>query len=92
MVLVCERWPAESGSMSTMQIELPPELRSELEALGLTEEARVAAWVADAVRQKLSATKQLRYLEARAARGDREAFQKVLAKVPPVEPAEEDRW
>lgn len=78
--------------MNTLQIELPPELRSELESLGLTEEARLAAGVADAVRRKLSAEKQLRYLERRAAQGDREAFQQVLAKVPPTEPAEEDRW
>jgi len=78
--------------MSAIQIELPTELRSELEALGLTEEAHMAAWVADAVRLKLSAAKQLQYLEGRAARGNREAFQQVLAKVPPVEPVEEDRW
>ncbi len=78
--------------MNTLQIELPTELRSELEALGLTEETRVSAWVADAIRLKLSAAKQLQYLESRATRGDREAFRGVLAKVPPVEPAEEDRW
>lgn len=78
--------------MNALQIELPIELKSELEALGLTEEARVSAWVADAIRLKLSAAKQLQYLESRATRGSREAFQHVLAKVPPVEPAAEDRW
>ena len=31
------------------------------------------------------------YLEARAQRGDREAFERVLGKVPDVEPEERDR-
>jgi hypothetical protein len=38
--------------------------------------------MADAIRQKLSAEKQLQYFETRAARGSREEFRKVLAKVP----------
>jgi hypothetical protein len=78
--------------MSILQVELPSELRLELRELGLVDEARLAAWVAEAVREKLAASKQRAYLEGRAARGDRDAFRQVLAKVPPVEPAEEDRW
>jgi hypothetical protein len=78
--------------MSLLQVELPSELQSELRNLGLVDDARVAAWVAEAVREKLAAAKQLAYLEERAARGDRDAFRRVLGKVPPVEPAEEDRW
>ena len=68
------------------------ELGQELKQLGLTEESGVAAWVADAVRQKSTATRQLRYLESRAARGDRRKMDEVLAKVPAVQPAEDDRW
>jgi hypothetical protein len=75
-----------------LQVELPSELQSELRDLGLVDESRLAAWVAEAVREKLAASKQLAYLEARAARGERHAFQQVLGRVPPVEPAEEDRW
>ena len=78
--------------MTVLQVELPPELQSELQELGLVDEPRLAAWVAEAVREKLAASKQLAYLEGRAARGDRDAFHQVLAKVPPVEPAEVDRW
>ena len=78
--------------MTVLQVELPPELQSELQELGLVDEPRLAAWVAEAVREKLAASKQLTYLEGRAACGDRDAFHQVLAKVPPVEPAEEDRW
>ncbi|HBI44531.1 MAG TPA: toxin-antitoxin system HicB family antitoxin [Planctomycetales bacterium] len=78
--------------MTVLQVELPSELQSELRELGLVDEPRLAAWVAEAVREKLAASRQLAYLEGRAARGDRDAFRQVLAKVPPVEPAEEDRW
>ena len=78
--------------MSVLQVELPSEIRSELSELGLVEESHLAAWVAQAVREKLVASKQLAYLEARAARGNRDAFRQLLAKVPQVEPAEEDRW
>ena len=78
--------------MSVLQVELPSELQSELKELGLVDESRLAAWVAEAVREKLAASKQLAYLEGRAARGDRDAFRQVLGKVPPVEPLEEDRW
>jgi hypothetical protein len=78
--------------MKTLQIELPSEMDSEFKALGLTDDPGIAAWIANAIQEKLSATKQLRYLESRASRGSRDEFQKVLAKVPAAEPAIEDRW
>jgi hypothetical protein len=77
--------------MKSIHVELPKDIGAELEALGLKDTSGIAEWVADAVRQKLSAEKQLRYLETRAARGDRDSYRKVLAKVPATEPAVEDR-
>ncbi len=78
--------------MSVLQVELPSELQSELRNLGLVDESHLAAWVAEAVREKLAASKQKAYLEERAKRGDREGFVRALGKVPPVEPEEDDRW
>jgi hypothetical protein len=77
--------------MKSIQVELPVDIQPEFEALGLTEASGIAAWVADAIRQKLSAEKQVRYLEARAARGNRDAYRKVLDRVPAAPPSEEDR-
>jgi hypothetical protein len=77
--------------MKSLQVKLPSDIGPEFEALGLTDESGIAEWVADAVRQKLSAEKQLRYLEARAARGNRDEYRKVLGKAPPLAPAAEDR-
>ena len=73
--------------MKSIQVDLPTDIGREFEALGLTEESGIAKWVADAIRQELSAEKQLRYLEARAVRGNRDEYRKVLA----TEPASEDR-
>ena len=42
--------------------------------------------IAEAVRERLAACAELEYLETRAARGSRQAFEHVLSKVPPVEP------
>ena len=77
--------------MKSLQVELPNDIGPEFEALGLTDETGIAEWVADAVRQKLSAEKQIKYLEARASRGNRDEYRKVLAKVPATEPPAEDR-
>ena len=78
--------------MSELRIDLEPALRSELEGLGVASSDELSAWIADAVREKLSASRQIHYLEARASRGSREAFDRVMAQVPAVEPEEEDRW
>jgi hypothetical protein len=68
--------------MSVFRVELPEELRAEvakrIARTGVTE----SAWVETAVREKLAADAQLEFLEARAARGDRQAFERVLGKVP----------
>ena len=72
--------------MNKFVVELPAELQPEVARHASQKPGGEAAWVADAVREKLEAYKQLDYLESRAARGNREAYQRVLAKVPAVEP------
>ena len=72
--------------MNGFVVELPPELQAEVVRRASQKPGGESAWVADAVREKLAACAQLEYLEARAARGSRDAYQRVLAKVPAVEP------
>jgi len=72
--------------MSGFIVELPVELQAEVARRASQIPGGPAAWVADAVREKLAACAQLEYLEVRAARGSRDAYQRVLAKVPPAEP------
>ncbi len=78
--------------MSELRVELPPEVRAEVARRAGGGPAAEAAWVADAVRERLAACADLEYLEARAARGSREAFDRVLAKVPAADPMPGDEW
>ena len=76
--------------MSLMRVELPEGLRAEVAGrvarLGISE----SAWLEEAVREKLAADAEREYLEGRAARGDRAAFERVLAKVPASDPLSGD--
>jgi hypothetical protein len=72
--------------MSELRIELPPDVRAEVARRAGGDPTAEAEWVADAVRERLAALTELEYLEARAARGSREAFERVLDKVPATAP------
>jgi hypothetical protein len=78
--------------MSELRIELPPDLQAEVARRAGSDPTAEAKWVADAVRERLAALAELEYLEARAARGSREAFERVLNKVPATEPLPGDEW
>ncbi len=72
--------------MNAFIIELPAELHAEVARRAGPVAGSESAWVAEAVREKLAACAQVEYLESRAARGNREAYERVLAKVPPDDP------
>jgi hypothetical protein len=76
--------------MNGFVVELPSELQPEVARRAGQGQGSESAWVADAVREKLAACSQLEYLESRAARGTREAYARVLAKVPAVAPSPGD--
>lgn len=76
--------------MNGFIVELPADLQAEVARRASQKPGGESAWVADAVREKLAACAELEYLEARAARGSRDAYQRVLAKVPAVEPVPGD--
>jgi hypothetical protein len=76
--------------MNSFVVELPPELHAEVARRAGQGPGSESAWVADAVREKLAACAELEYLEARAARGSRKAYERVLAKVPAADPAPGD--
>ena len=77
--------------MNNFVVELPAELQAEVARRANQKPGGESAWVADAVREKLAACAQLEYLEARAARGSRDAYERVLAKVPALEPVQGDQ-
>jgi len=72
--------------MNAFIVELPAELQAEVARRANQKPGGESAWVADAIREKLEACVQLEYLKARAARGSRETYDRVLSKVPAVAP------
>ena len=78
--------------MNGLVIDLPPDVRAEVDRRTGHDPDAAAAWMADAVRERLAACAQLDYLDARAARGSREAFDRVLAKVPATDSVPGDEW
>jgi predicted transcriptional regulator len=78
--------------MSTLSLRLPDSLHTTAKDLARKEHASVNQFIATAVAEKVSALMTENYLMARAKRGNRNAFRKILAKVPDVEPDEQDRF
>lgn len=77
--------------MSTLSLRLPNSLHKQIRELAKREGISINQLITTAVAEKMSALMTVEYLEERAARGSREAFEEVLAKVPDVPPDEEDR-
>ncbi|MFO0808771.1 MAG: hypothetical protein U0746_09130 [Gemmataceae bacterium] len=69
-----------------MQFEIPEDVRAELGRWVGRRQISESAWIEEAVREKLAACAQVEYLEGRAARGSREEYDRVLAKVPASTP------
>ncbi len=77
--------------MSTLSLRLPDSLHKQLKEVAQQEGISINQFVSTAVAEKMSALLTEELLEKRTRRGSREKFERVLAKVPGVEPDEEDR-
>jgi hypothetical protein len=76
--------------VSAFLVELPADLKAEVARRASGVPGGEAAWVAEAVREKLAACAEVEYLEGRAAKGSRAAYERVLAKVPAATPVPGD--
>ena len=76
--------------MSTLSLRLPASLHRHLRVLAEREGISINQLISSAVGEKIAALDTLAYLQARAQRRNRKAFEAVLAKVPDVEPPEFD--
>lgn len=77
--------------MSAISLRLPESLHVTAREVAQRERVSVNQLITLALAEKLSALMTEDYLEARARRGDRTKFERVLAKVPDVEPEDADR-
>lgn len=77
--------------MTTLSLRLPESLHRRLGEVAEQEGVSINQLISSAVGEKMSALLTEQYLAARARKGSRGAFLAALAKVPDVEPPEEDR-
>ena len=77
--------------MSTISLRLPTSLHDEVRKLAKRENVSINQLVTLALAEKLSAIETQEYLERRASRADKTEFQRAMAKVADVPPAEEDQ-
>jgi predicted transcriptional regulator len=73
--------------MSVLSLRLPDSLHDKVRELAKREDISLNQFIAMAVAEKMSALITSEYLEARAARGTRKAFEAVLKRVPDVSPS-----
>jgi predicted transcriptional regulator len=78
--------------MAMLNVRLPDSLHHQLEDLAKKEKVSVDRLVCEVIAQRLSALTEEDYLERLAREGSREAFERVFAKVPDIEPDPWDRW
>jgi hypothetical protein len=77
--------------MSTISLRLPDSLHETARKLAEKENISINQLITLALAEKISALMTEDYLDERAKRGDRNKFLDAMAKVPDVEPDEQDR-
>ena len=77
--------------MSTISLRLPESLHKRVREMAKRENISINQMISTALAEKLSALLTLEYLEEKARRGKRSAFDRALAKVRDVEPDEQDK-
>jgi hypothetical protein len=77
--------------MSSLQVNIPESLRLRAQELASDDGVALDQFIATALAEKVAVLDAESYIRERAARGSCEKFERVLAKVPDVEPEEGDR-
>ena len=77
--------------MSTISLRLPESLHNSARALAAKESVSINQLITLALAEKVSALMTEEYLGKRAKRGDRQKFEKAMAKVADREPEEHDK-
>lgn len=76
--------------MSTLSVRLPDSLHRAVGDLSKKDRVSMNQFITTAVAEKVATLKAIDWLEERAKRGRRKAFDSVLAKVPDVPPVPGD--
>ena len=76
--------------MSMLNVNIPESLRLRAQSLAQDDGIPLDQFIATALAEKVAVLDADTYIRERAARGSREKFDRVLAKVPDVEPEGHD--
>ena len=77
--------------MTTLSLRLPDSYHTMVKEISAKDKISINQFIISAVAEKISALETQDYLEERAARGSRNKFTAILAKVPDCEPADYDK-
>jgi predicted transcriptional regulator len=77
--------------MSEMTINLPESLARRLKKVAEKDKVNPEQFVVIAIAEKIASLTTIDYLENRAKRANPDDFEKILAKVPDIEPEEYDK-
>jgi len=77
--------------MSVLTITLPESLAEKLKKMSEKDKIAPEQFVVIAVAEKLATLTTVNYLEERAKRANLDDFEKILAKIPDIEPEEFDK-
>lgn len=77
--------------MSTLSVRLPDSLHRRARELAKEEHISINQLLATALAEKIAVLDAETYIEKRVARGSRKKFLAAMAKVPDVEPDENDK-
>ncbi len=77
--------------MSVLTINLPESLAKRLRQLAEKDKVNPEQFVVMAVAEKIAGLETIDYLESRASRANLNDFEKILAKIPDVEPEDYDK-
>ncbi|MFA6111523.1 MAG: toxin-antitoxin system HicB family antitoxin [Candidatus Latescibacterota bacterium] len=72
--------------MSSLSLRLPDSLHAKIRELAARDDISINQFIATAAAEKAAAMLTLAYLEERARRGNRAAFDRILARVPDAPP------
>jgi hypothetical protein len=76
--------------MSSLSLRLPDSLHEKIRELAEQDDVSINQFIATAVAEKAAALLTVKYLEGRARRADPRLFDRILSRVPDVEPLSGD--
>ena len=77
--------------MSTLNVNIPESLHRRAQSLAQDDGVPLDQFIATALAEKVAVLDADSYIRERAERGSREKFDRVMSKVPDVEPEVQDR-